>query len=373
MLYISNLDLLKSLARWLLKAFAPAVVRLFLPIMISLQSSLVQASDLGELLRPDNVRPSEPKRAGHGKGLLRNIAIRAGQTVLIQTGYTAIAGATLSKATASIATLPNCGEVKTGPDGILYNAGKECLGEKVDFSYVVSVRTAAGLEKLPVNVRLAISSGLKTCGLENSPYQFLKVEGGEFIARKAPSAISDLIALLPSASFRIESFCIMEEAVPRAEFLFTLQGISRKQKRKFIPEALKGLVNPAAPILTGQSLRQLASGVSWRTAHFYAQQKSHLLSRKLQLPDLQHYIAAAWRQYENQDRNNSSQKANSFLVSLRSGLLEWTRVKCKQANEDTYVAVGPERNGTKLTQFCFEQSRRGFRMGFRLIAPVKNM
>lgn len=338
-------------------------------------TAFAQADGLGRLIAPPSgarVTPGTQTRqspkATTKQYILHQLTVSVGQTVAIRAGIVALRSRPSDKQIIVLEKEPDCGEAKVAKDSVVYYADPECVGRKVNFEYVIGYPRApgAGFKKQLVKVRAAVLSGIETCGISDAPFRFLLIKGGKYSIADAPRPLADLAGLLDTADFEVAPFCITEEAIARSEFDFLVLNIPISKIRAVMPEALSSLPHQRSiSITTGRTQRLPATQVSLAMARTFAEEKSEMMEQELVLPSLEQYIAAAWELHTNRP---DAPETHSFLVSLRGGLLEWTKTACQ--NKGTYVVLGPRLDGSRIEKYCFESTRRGSRSGFRLVAPA---
>jgi hypothetical protein len=339
-----------------------------------------QSDQIGILLRTVPDRPDPGEHMGtlvhvppvgmdknkNGRLIRAPMTLRAGQSIIVRAGASSL---TASGQTAPVVfrlgRRPTCGAVWETSQGIVLETQSECAGQTLELDYEVSLAGAATGQQASIRVEAeaVVQSGVSSCGIADAPYEFISVPGGSYSLKNAPGQLGDLLRLLPASSADVDAFCITEEAIPESEMEAFLAAQAPLEMRDSFPEALDAPLQISAQVEVGRGMRPPALAVSHRMAKAYARRQSGLLDRRIQLPQLDQYVAAAVYLLRQQPDATST---NSFLVSLRGGLLEWTDTPCNASNE-TFVALGTGQQSGLLDRYCYEASQRVGRMGFRLV------
>jgi hypothetical protein len=326
-----------------------------------------QTDQLGLLLGTVPAAPSRPgvapkpsENAGRARAL---ITLRAGESIILRSGLSGTPQS--SPLLFKLGKKPACGEARETAQGIVLIARPECAGQTLEFDYTISASSAAPGQQAIVNttVQALVLSGVTSCGIADAPYEFVNIPGGSYLLKDLPASLSDLADLIGIKIATVEPFCITEEAIPAAEMEAFLAMQSIAEKRRAFPEALEGGPPIRALVESGRSSRVPAQSISHRMASAYAKKQSDLTDRGFELPRLEHYLAAAVHLALRQPDLPSTQ---SFLVSLHSGLMEWTSTSC-ETTRDAFVVVGTSLQTRLLERYCYAVSQRASRMGFRLV------
>lgn len=266
-----------------------------------------------------------------------------------------------------LAQKPACGTAQETPVGIVLTTTGECAGQLLKFDYDVSVADAPPAERRSVRVAVEaiVQSGVESCGIANTPYEFIRIPGGSYPLQNLPPQLADIAGLTGSGAAKVEAFCITEEAVPASDMEAFLAEQTLPEKQASFPEALTPADQPFTQFEMGRSGRPPALSVSYRMAQAYARRKSGAIDRQLQVPRLEQYIAAVVYLLRQQPDASFTQ---SFLVSLRGGLLEWTETPCNAIG--TFVVLGTKQQSGLLDRYCYDSSQALARMGFRLVSPT---
>jgi hypothetical protein len=330
----------------------------------------VQSDHLGQQLgTAPKAAPASPAGKSIANEPLRlPVTVRAGQSVVLRAGAATFT-ADRQSAPLSFRTVqkPACGEVLDTANGIILKATADCVGQVLKFDYDVAVTDALPAEKRAVRVAVeaVVQSGIESCGIANAPYAFIRVPGGSYPLQNLPPQVGDIAALSGSASATVEPFCISEEAVPASEMEAFLAVQTASEKQTSFPEVLVAAPQPFTQFEMGRSGRPPALAVSYRMAQAYARRQSAAMDRQLRLPRLEQYIAAAVYLQRQQPDAPATQ---SFLVSLRGGLLEWTETPCNTIG--TFVVLGVKQQSGLLDKYCYDASQALARMGFRLVSAT---
>jgi Sulfatase-modifying factor enzyme 1 len=252
-----------------------------------------------------------------------------------------------------------CGTARIEGRYIVYQGGNECAGKQVEFDYSVFLQN----EWVTSHVTIRVSARTSPCNIPGSSWRMIRIDGGHFDKQNAPPAIVDFTDLLTDTTFDVAPFCLMLEPVPSVDLDKFMASIPDDQRHEQFPEFFEATVsNPYA----NQGDSAPANNVSFRMAQAFAKQKAAAFERNVTLPTLSELIAAAWQL---QDKRPADAETSIFIVSLRSGNLQWTSTSCDTASGPAgeFLTVGPSQNATgSLTRLCFEQSRRDH-TGFRLV------
>jgi len=296
------------------------------------------------------------------------MTVRAGQSVMLRAGASTFAADRQSGSLSfRVVQKPVCGEARETSYGIILKPTAECVGLVLKFDYEINVADAPPAERRAVRVAVeaVVQSGIESCGITNAPYEFIRIPGGSYPLQNLSPQLSDIAGLTGSSSAKVEPFCITEEAVPASEMGAFLAARTAAEKQASFPEALIPAAQPFKQFDMGRGGRPPALSVSYRMAQGYAQWASGLTDRQLHLPRLEQYIAAAVYLLRQQPDAPSTQ---SFLVSLRGGLLEWTETPCNTIG--TFVVLGTKQQSGLLDKYCYEASQALARMGFRLVSST---
>jgi hypothetical protein len=252
-----------------------------------------------------------------------------------------------------------CGTAKIDGRFVVYQGGDECAGKQVEFDYSVFLKD----EWVTGHVTVTVTARASACDIQGSPWRLIKIDGGHFDKQNAPPAIVDFTDLLNEQTFDVTPFCLLLEPIPSVDMDKYFASLPDDQRHEQFPEFFEAA--PATFTSPGESVP--ATNVSFRMAQAYAKQKAAAFARDVTLPTLNELIAAAW---ELQVKRPAAAETNSFLISLRSGNLQWTSTPCSPAGGSSsgkFLTIGPTlaANGM-LTKLCFEQSRRDH-TGFRLV------
>jgi hypothetical protein len=244
-----------------------------------------------------------------------------------------------------------CGEARVDGRQIVYQGGDQCIGRQVTFGYSVRLQD----ETVSAVVTVTVKPRSVACESPNAAWKWIKIDGGRFERANAPAGVIDFAVLTDEDSFTVAPFCLMLEPVPADDLEKFVGTIPEAQRREQFPELFDDAGSSPLDSQGGS-----ASRVSRRVAQAYVA-KAGATIRGLELPSLNEYIAAAWELWT---KHNDQPEAQAFIVSLRSGNLQWTSTPCGAA--DSFWTIGPSAGAReRLTKLCFEQSRRD-RTGFRL-------
>jgi hypothetical protein len=246
---------------------------------------------------------------------------------------------------------PNCGTAEIDGRAVIFKGGADCLGVDIRFGYGVRV----GEEWIAAIVSVTMKPAAFTCGVPGLALTTIKIEGGQFDKASAPPGIADFLNLIEGDMFSVQPFCIFLDAIPVDAVDEYLNNLDLQQRTELFPE----LQSPRNVIGGRDITAPVPARVSQRIAIGFAKRFSEKSGRELALPTLQEYVAAAW---ELQSKHAGSREADAFLVSMRSGNLQWTSTPCDRPG--VFLTIGPNAQG-RLAKICYEQSRLD-RTGFRI-------
>ena len=246
-----------------------------------------------------------------------------------------------------------CGTAQVEGRFVVYQGGNECVGKQVRFGYSVRLPN----ETVTAVVTVTVKPRSVACESPNPAWKWVKIDGGRFEKANAPAGVADFADLAEEDAFTVAPFCLMLEPVPADDLDKFIGTIPEAQRREQFPE----IFEDAGASVPQDSQSGSANRVSRRMAQAYVK-KAGATTRGVELPALNEYIAAAWELWT---KHNELPEAQAFIVSLRSGSLQWTSTSCGSA--DSFWTIGPSAGAQeRLTKLCFDQSRRD-RTGFRLM------
>lgn len=351
---------------------AATVVLLIAPLPSGTALAQEQSDQLGQQLGTAPKLPAAPPKAGKNNSadepIRTPLTVRVGQSVELRAGASTF---TVDRQAApllfKVRQPPVCGKTWETSKGIVLQPTADCVGQTLEFDYEVTVADAPADQRdaVKVAVQALVQSGIESCGIANAPYEFVSIPGGSYSLQNMPGQLTDISGLLGSATVTVDSFCISEEAVPASEMAAFLAEQEIARKRTLFPEALEDSLPLSSQVEMGRAGRPPALGVSHRMANGYAQRQSSMMDMPLRLPRLEQYVAAAVYLVRQQPDAPSTQ---SFLVSLRGGMMEWTDTPCT-LSEGTFIAVGTRHQSGMFDKYCYEASQKLARMSFRLVSP----
>jgi hypothetical protein len=331
-----------------------------------------QSDRLGQQLGTAPKLPAAPAKTGKNNSanepIRTPLTVRVGQSVELRAGASIF---TVDRQAApllfKLSQKPVCGKTWETSQGIVLQPTADCAGQTLDFDYEVTVADAPVDQRdaVRVAVQALVQSGIESCGIPNAPYEFVSIPAGSYSLQNMPGQLTDISGLLGSATVTVDSFCISEEVIPASEMAAFLAEQEVAQKRTLFPEALEDSLPLSSQVEMGRAVRPPALGVSHRMANGYAQRQSTLMDRPLRLPRLEQYVVAAVYLARQQPDAPSTQ---SFLVSLRGGMMEWTDTPCT-LSQGTFIAVGTRQQSGMFDKYCYEASQKLARMSFRLVSP----
>jgi hypothetical protein len=180
------------------------------------------------------------------------------------------------------------------------------------------------------------------------------IQGGAYSKDNAPRGIIDLVDLLEQPQFSVQPFCITTEPAPADIVDIFFNNLAPQQRQDLFPESQQ-----RGTISNGLDPIRASARVSQRMAIAFAKRTGERSGRQVALPTLEEYVAAAW---DLQTRRFGTPEADAYLVTLRTGNLQWTSTACGSLG--SYWTIGPGAQG-RLVKLCYEQSRVD-RTSFRL-------
>jgi hypothetical protein len=256
--------------------------------------------------------------------------------------------------------VPACATVQVEGRTLIFRGGTDCVGADVVFGYSVKIQGDWLTAAVSVTVKPATAAALGPCNVPEYDWQMTKIDGGTFDKSSMPPGIVDFVDLIDENTFSVAPFCITLDAIPAEPVERYFNNLREEDRRDQYPELAAQTNIPAVPGAPGR----MPANASQRMALAFAKRTGERSNRQLALPTLQEYVGVAW---ELQAKHRGAPETDAFLITMRSGNLQWTSTPC--GSPGSYWTVGPSTQASaqgKLVKLCYELSRLD-RTGFRLV------
>lgn len=256
--------------------------------------------------------------------------------------------------------IPACATVQVEGRALIFRGGTDCVGADVVFGYSVKIQGDWLTAAVSVTVKPATAAALGPCDVPEYDWQMTKIDGGTFDKSSMPPGIVDFVDLIDENTFSVAPFCITLDAIPAEPVERYFNNLQEEDRRDQYPELAAQTNIPAVPGAPGH----MPANASQRMALAFAKRTGERSNRQLALPTLQEYVGVAW---ELQAKHRGAPETDAFLITMRSGNLQWTSSPC--GSPGSYWTVGPSTQASaqgKLVKLCYELSRLD-RTGFRLV------